>query len=126
VSSPRRALTPAKTRAMGCCFGKDTTEIPPAFDPVIGLSEKLRATGIEVSGSVISGCGSILGDSPVLQDKAYFEATLQKGGSFALGIATRDAPLEGILSQDNVSACKTGRQMVAANCNPMPRPNPRT
>ena len=52
---------------MGCCFGKSDEELPPAFDPVIGLSEKLKAATLEVSGSTISGSGSILGDSPVLQ-----------------------------------------------------------
>eukprot|EP00966_Prymnesium_polylepis_P214985 4979243-Prymnesium_polylepis.1 len=55
---------------MGCCFGKNSEELPPAFDPVIGLSEKLKAPAVEVAGSVISGSGSILGDSPVLQVRA--------------------------------------------------------
>jgi len=92
---------------MGCCFGKNSEELPPAFDPVIGLSEKLKAPAVEVAGSVISGSGSILGDSPVLQDKAYFEATLQTPGSFAIGVATRDAPLDGILSQDKAATAWT-------------------
>jgi len=88
---------------MGCCFGKSSDELPPAFDPVIGLSAKLRAPTIEVTANVISGTGSILADSPVLQDKAYFEATLQTPGNFAFGVATRDVPLDVVLSQDKAA-----------------------
>ena len=51
---------------MGCCWGQpDPPEV--AFDPVIGLSDKLKAGGVQVQGNAISGDGSILGDSPVLQ-----------------------------------------------------------
>ncbi|KAL1508014.1 hypothetical protein AB1Y20_007612 [Prymnesium parvum] len=92
---------------MGCCFGKGDEELPPAFDPVIGLSEKLKSGGVHVAGNVISGSGSILGDSPVLQDKAYFEATLQQPGSFAIGVATRDAPLDEVLSQEKAPTAWT-------------------
>ena len=52
---------------MGCCFGKGNEELPPAFDPVIGLSTRLRAPTIVVDGNTISGSGSIFADSPVLQ-----------------------------------------------------------
>lgn len=92
---------------MGCCFGKGNEELPPAFDPVIGLSTRLRAPTIVVDGNTISGSGSIFADSPVLQDKAYFEATLTSAGSFAIGVATRDAPLEGVLSQDKAAMAWT-------------------
>ena len=34
---------------------------------MIGLSDKLKAGGVQVQGNAISGDGSILGDSPVLQ-----------------------------------------------------------
>ena len=53
-------------QVMGCCWGQpDPPEV--AFDPVIGLSDKLKAGGVQVQGNAISGDGSILGDSPVLQ-----------------------------------------------------------
>ena len=42
----------------------------PAFDPVIGLCDKMKAEGVTVKGLAISGEGSVMGDSPVLQDKA--------------------------------------------------------
>ena len=52
-----------------------------------------------MQGSAISGNGSVLGDSPVLQDKAYFEVTIVEPGSFAVGLATKETPLDGVLSQ---------------------------
>ena len=104
---------------MGNCCNKEE-ELPPAFDPVIGLSEKLRAPGVSVDGVVISGSGSIMGDSPVLQDKAYFEVTLRSAGTFSFGLATRETSLDGVLSQDKVSAAprrppaSASRQLLAA------------
>ena len=83
---------------MGCCCPKSEPP-PPAFDPVIGLSDKFKAGGVQVQGSAISGNGSVLGDSPVLQDKAYFEVTIVEPGSFAVGLATKETPLDGVLSQ---------------------------
>ena len=62
-------LTLARTpSAMGCCMGKsDAEELQPAFDPVIGLSDSFKASSVTVDGVMISGSGSIFGDSPVLQ-----------------------------------------------------------
>jgi len=85
---------------MGCCFGKSDEEIKPAFDTQVGLCDKLKGSSVKVDGLSISGTGSIMADSPVLQDKAYFEATLVSSGSFAVGVATREAPLDGVLSQE--------------------------
>lgn len=68
--------------------------------PPIGLSAKLRGTSVVVEGGVISGTGSVLADAPVLQDKGYFEATVKTEGTFAVGVATKDSPLEGILAQE--------------------------
>jgi hypothetical protein len=93
---------------MGCCFGKRDDDLPPAFDPVIGLSEKLKGDGVVVSeGPKVSGTGSIMGDSPVLQDKAYFEATLVKEGRFAIGVATRETGLDDVLSQEKEATAWT-------------------
>ena len=75
---------------MGCCFGKGDQELPPAFDPVIGLSEKPKAGGIEVTGTTISGTGSIFGDSPVLQVRAG-DGT----ASFAVGAVAEGAHVAG-------------------------------
>lgn len=87
------------------CFTKSESELPPAFDPVIGLSANFKGSQITVDGMTVSGTGSIFGDSPLLQDKAYFEMTLVKAGVFAVGVATRDTPLEGVLSQEKVRVC---------------------
>ena len=83
---------------MGCCWSSPDPPLS-AFDPVIGLSDKLKAGGLQVQGSEISGNGSILGDSPVLQDKAYFEVTIVHPGTFAVGFATKETPLDGVISQ---------------------------
>ena len=86
---------------MGCCTSKDD-DLPPAFDPVISLSDKLIGPEVTRDGNVISGSGSVMGDSPILQDKAYFEVTIARTGTFAFGVATRDVDLGGVLSQDKV------------------------
>ena len=91
---------------MGCCWGvPDPPEV--AFDPVIGLSDKLKAGGVQVQGNEVSGHGSILGDSPVLQDKAYFEVTIVHPGTFAVGLATKETPLDSVMSQDKAATAWT-------------------
>ena len=86
---------------MGCCTSKDE-DLPPPFNPIIGLSDKMLAEGVTREGLTISGTGSIMGDSPILQDKAYFEVTVVRPGTFAVGVATKDVALDGVLSQDKV------------------------
>ena len=103
---------------MGCCFGKSDHQLPSAFDPVIGLSTQLKGAGCKVDGLVISGSGSVCGDSPVLQDKAYFEVTLRKAGVFAVGVATRETGLDSVLSQEKASTAWTltsSSSMLAEN-----------
>ena len=105
---PYATAATAATRAgtMGCCCSSPEPP-PPAFDPVIGLSSKLKAGGVTVQASTISGTGSVLGDSPVLQDKAYFEVTVVTPGAFAVGLATKDTPLDSVLSQDKAATAWT-------------------
>lgn len=92
---------------MGNCCVKRDDDLPPAFDPTIGLCDKLVGQGVTVTGLQISGTGSVLGDSPILQDKGYFEVTIVKGGTFAVGVATRETALGGVLSQDKASTAWT-------------------
>ena len=93
---------------MGCCFGKSEEELPPAFDPVIGLCSKHKGSGVIVEGPQLSGTGSIFGDSPILQDKAYFEVTLVKPGTFAVGVCSqRDTPLDSVLSSGSAASAWT-------------------
>jgi len=92
---------------MGCCFGKAEEELPPAFDPVIGLCDKLKGGSVTLDGLAISGTGSIMGDSPILQDKAFYEVTLVNAGVFAVGVAARDTPLNGVLSQEKAATAWT-------------------
>jgi len=93
----------------GClgCLGKGGDELPPAFDPVIGLCDKLKAPSVQVNGMTVSGTGSIMGDSPILQDKGYFEVTIRASGTFAVGVATRETPLGGVLSQEKAATAWT-------------------
>uniref|UniRef100_A0A7S2DQK9 SPRY domain-containing protein n=1 Tax=Haptolina brevifila TaxID=156173 RepID=A0A7S2DQK9_9EUKA len=101
---------------MGCCTSKDD-DLPPAFDPIISLSDKMAGPGITVRSGSITGTGSIMGDSPILQDKAYFEVTVVRTGTFAVGVATKDVALDGVLSQDKVATAWTltsSQQGVAA------------
>jgi len=94
---------------MGCCWSTCAEEKEEVLEetPPIGLSDKLKAAGVSVDGTTISGTGSVLADAPVLQDKGYFEATIVKGGTFALGVATKDSPLDGILAHDKVPSAWT-------------------
>ena len=72
--------------------------MPPAYDPTIGLCEKLKGPNVTIeNGLVVGGTGSILGDSPILQDKAYFEVTIKTEGTFAVGVATKETALGGVL-----------------------------
>ena len=90
------------------CFGKRDDDIPPAYDPTIGLSEKFKGPELKSeNGVLVSGNGSIFGDSPVLQDKAYFEVTIRTEGTFAVGVATKETALGGVLSQEKVATAWT-------------------
>merc|ERR1719502_2133490 len=82
--------------------------MPPAYDPTIGLCDKLKGPSVTMeNGLTISGTGSILGDSPILQDKGYFEVTIKTEGTFAVGVATKESDLKGVLSQDKVATAWT-------------------
>ena len=59
------------------------------------------------NGLTIAGTGSVLGDSPVLQDKGYFEVTIKTEGTFAVGVATKESDLKGVLSQEKVATSWT-------------------
>ena len=90
------------------CFGKKDDELPPAYDPTIGLCEKLKGPAVSIEdGLSISGTGSVLGDSPILQDKGYFEMTIQKEGTWAVGVCTKETDLKGTLSQEKVKTAWT-------------------
>ena len=151
-ASSLQTCMPSPVQVMGCCWGvPDPPEV--AFDPVIGLSDKLKAGGVQVQGNVVSGNGSILGDSPVLQDKvtivhlegclvhplqlcrprkyalcapfaqplqAYFEVTIVHPGTFAVGLATKETPLDCVMSQALATAALTRTHQPALSaCRPL-------
>ena len=41
------------------------------------------------------------------QDKGYFEVTIRKAGAFAIGVAAKDCPLEGLLTPDKAATAWT-------------------
>jgi len=88
-----------------CCWTVEKEEEPVPLAPV-GLSSQ-HGPEVSVSDRTISGTGSVLGDSPILQDKGYFEATVITPGSFAIGVAVKDSPLDGVLSPDKGASAWT-------------------
>ncbi|XP_071052494.1 SPRY domain-containing protein 7 [Onthophagus taurus] len=45
------------------------------------------------SGQRLCGAGAALGNAPLVQSKSYFEVKIQQGGSWAVGLATRQTDL---------------------------------
>lgn len=92
---------------MGCCFSAEGRDEEPKPLPPVSLSEQQHGPGVIISNRTISGTGSVLGDSPILQDKGYFEATIIAPGTFAIGVAAKDSNLDGVLSPDKASSAWT-------------------
>lgn len=44
-------------------------------------------------GQRVCGAGAALGNAPLVQSKSYFEVKVQQGGSWAVGLATRQTDL---------------------------------
>jgi len=45
------------------------------------------------SGQRVCGAGAVLGNAPLVQSKSYFEVKVQQGGSWSVGLATRQTDL---------------------------------
>lgn len=56
-----------------------------------------RLTGYEVvivkGGQRVCGAGAALGNAPLVQSKSYFEVKIQQGGTWSIGLATRQTDL---------------------------------
>nr|CAG4648921.1 EOG090X0EPP [Polyphemus pediculus] len=87
-----------------CCFrgcsnlfdlGLSPHTVPIKRQPVILLDS--NQTGQEVvllkNGMRICGTGGVLGNTPIMQDKAYFEVRIQQTGVWGLGLASGKANL---------------------------------
>lgn len=83
---------------MGCCWSTEEKEEvnEPSF---IALSDAQKGAKVVLTGNNISGEGTVFGDSPVLQDKGYFECRVGATGQFAIGVAAKGASLDGVLSE---------------------------
>lgn len=44
-------------------------------------------------GHRVCGAGAVLGNAPLVQSKSYFEVKVQQGGTWAIGLATRQTNL---------------------------------
>ncbi|KAF2360696.1 SPRY domain [Trinorchestia longiramus] len=84
-----------------CCFRYLCGSTPRTSVPVHALPNIVLDTtnmGHEVvivkSGLRICGTGAALGNTPILQNKAYFEVKLQQSGVWGVGIASRAAELD--------------------------------
>nr|SVE73853.1 EOG090X0EPP [Daphnia atkinsoni] len=87
-----------------CCFrgcasfldlGFATPAVPIKKQPLIALDQ--QQIGQEVvlvkDGSRICGTGGALGNSAIMQDKAYFEVRLQQSGIWGIGLGSEKADL---------------------------------
>ena len=75
-------------RLLCCCCDQGAAE--ETFERSVGLSRRAqeRAGQLTVSGLRVSGNGQILAEQAVLQDRAYWEVTIEDAGrSFAFGVA---------------------------------------
>ena len=83
---------------MGCCWSTEEKEDAPNEPSYLELSDTQKGPGVVLTGNNISGEDTVLGDSPVLQDKGYFECRVGATGRFAIGVASKGVPLDGVLS----------------------------
>nr|CAG4642085.1 EOG090X0EPP [Eurycercus lamellatus] len=98
-----------------CCFrgcanfldlGITNTNLPVKKQPVVVLDS--QQIGQEVvlvkNGSRICGTGGALGNTPIMQDKAYFEVRLQQSGVWGIGLGSEKADLNTVpMGSDNDS-----------------------
>lgn len=54
-------------------------------------------------GQRVCGAGAALGNAPLVQSKSYFEVKIQQGGSWSVGLATRQTDLS--LTQGTFITC---------------------
>ncbi|KAB7506702.1 UNVERIFIED_CONTAM: hypothetical protein RMT77_010488 [Armadillidium vulgare] len=94
-----------------CCFRHLCGESPQSHIPIKISPSIVLDTGyighevvIVKNGMRICGTGAALGNTPILQNKAYFEVKLQQTGIWGVGISTRNANLNKVpLGDDNQS-----------------------
>ncbi|KAI5642270.1 SPRY domain-containing protein [Phthorimaea operculella] len=82
-------------------------------------------------GQRVCGSGCVLGNAPLMQNKAYFEVKLQQGGVWAVGVATRETDLNRVHGgMDKESWCLNSDGTVRHDNNelyhlsPAPRDSP--
>ncbi|CAG9771155.1 unnamed protein product [Ceutorhynchus assimilis] len=58
-----------------------------------GFLNKRYEVVIVKGGQRVCGAGAVLGNAPLVQSKSYFEVKVQQGGSWSVGLATRQTDL---------------------------------
>nr|CAG4638089.1 EOG090X0EPP [Chydorus sphaericus] len=79
-------------------FGITTQNVPIKKVPLVSLdTQKIGQEVVLVkNGSRICGTGGALANTPIMQDKAYFEVRLQQTGVWGIGLGTEKADLNAI------------------------------
>ncbi|XP_045471342.1 SPRY domain-containing protein 7 isoform X1 [Harmonia axyridis] len=81
----------------GCLDGFKYTENVPSMPKESPIRLDTNFMGYEVvivkGGQRVCGAGAALGNAPLVQSKSYFEAKIQQGGSWSIGLATRQTDL---------------------------------
>nr|CAG4650527.1 EOG090X0EPP [Sida crystallina] len=84
-------------RACASAFdlGITTHTVAIRKQPLIALDNNYSGQEVVIvkNGTRICGTGGALGNTPIMQDKAYFEVRLQQSGVWGLGLGTEKADL---------------------------------
>ncbi|VDK63611.1 unnamed protein product [Gongylonema pulchrum] len=65
------------------------------------------------SGQRICGSGAALGTAPIVQNKAYFQVSIQQNGIWGIGVATRSAVLNSVPVTANCWVLREDGQIAA-------------
>lgn len=77
----------------GLRFTQTATQLPK--DNPIQLDTAFMGYEVVIvkSGQRLCGAGAALGNAPLVQSKSYFEVKIQQGGTWSIGLATRQTDL---------------------------------
>mmetsp|Transcript_13949 Transcript_13949/g.35636 ORF Transcript_13949/g.35636 Transcript_13949/m.35636 type:complete len:196 (-) Transcript_13949:175-762(-) len=87
------------------CCGSDDVDLAPEEPQPCTLDPRYKGNEVVLSSDnlTVSGTGTALALAPLLQDRSFFEFTVQTPGSFAVGVASREVDRKGALGNDAYS-----------------------
>lgn len=77
----------------GFNFNPPTQHIPRPNPIQLDTSFMGYEVVVVKGGQRVCGAGAVLGNAPLVQSKSYFEVKVQQGGSWSVGLATRQTDL---------------------------------